>query len=129
MLQMWFVIQYQNVKECKALKAKCSYCSKIGHFNKVSPQENVNHVDNTEDWRCHSGNNRNRDVPIKYLEHSTVKQSPKIYCCKKRFLEKLNHLVKILTDTRAKMSVCYKQQAKLSGIYDKMTILCRNTPI
>ena len=25
-----------------------------------------------------------------------------------------------MIDTRAKMSVCYKQQAKLWGIYDKM---------
>ena len=44
-----FAIQYQNVKESKALKAKCSYCNKIGHFTKVCLQENVNHVDNTEE--------------------------------------------------------------------------------
>ena len=59
--------------------------------------------------RCHSGNNRKWDIPIKHSEHSTVKQSPKTYRCKKRFQEKLisyNRLVKILIDTGAKVPVC-----------------------
>ena len=65
-------------------------CNKIGHFTKVCHQKNVNRVDNTEETgRCHSGNNRNGDIPIKHLEHSTVKQSPEIYHCKKRLQEKL----------------------------------------
>ena len=42
---------------------------------------------------------------------------PKFTAVKKDFQK---NLVKILIDTRAKMSVCYKQQAKLWGIYDKM---------
>ena len=35
--------------------------------------------------RYHSGNNRDGDIPIKYLERSIVKQYPDIYRCKKRF--------------------------------------------
>ena len=39
----------KHIKECKALKAKCSNCRKIGHFTKVCQQKNVNRVDNTKE--------------------------------------------------------------------------------
>ena len=39
----------KHIKECKALKAKCSNCNKICHFAKACQQKNVNRVDNTEE--------------------------------------------------------------------------------
>ena len=41
----------KHIKECKALKAKCSNCNEIGHFAKVCQQKNVNHVGNTEEQK------------------------------------------------------------------------------
>ena len=39
----------KHIKECKALKAKCSNCKKIGHFAKACQQKNANRVDNTKE--------------------------------------------------------------------------------
>ena len=50
MLQMRFAIQYQTHKSVALhKKAKCSNCSKIGHFAKVCRQKNLNRVNNTEE--------------------------------------------------------------------------------
>ena len=79
----------KHIKHCKVLRAKCSNCQKIGHFAKVLSRERCKLCrQHRKTERCHSENNRNGDIPIKHLEHSTVKQSPEIYRCKKRFRKK-----------------------------------------
>ena len=114
----------KHIKDCKALKGKCSNCNKIGHFAKVRQQKNVNRVDNTEEQQ---------DVTQEATEMETYQLNiwniqlsnnlPKFTAVKNNFKKNLlaiNHLVKILIDTGAKVSVCGEQQAKLLGIYDIM---------
>ena len=110
-------VSTKHIKECKALKAQCSNCNKIGHFAKVCQQKNVNCVDSTD-----SGNNRNGHIPVLQLERSTVKQSPKFTVVKSDFKKNLlinNRSIKTLINAGAIMSVCREQQAKLRKSYDK----------
>ena len=98
---------------------------KIGHSAKVCQQKNVNRVDNTEEQE---------DVTQEIRTMETYQQNiwsvqllnnlPKFTAVKKNDFKKNllvnNHLVKILIDTGAKVSVCGEQQEKLWEIYDKM---------
>ena len=107
----------KHIKQCEALKAKCSNCNKIGHFAKVYQQKNVNCVDNTEEQE---------DVTQETTEMKTYQLSiwniqlpnnlPKFTAVKNDFKKNLlvnNRLVKILINTGANVSVSGEQQAKL----------------
>ena len=112
------------MQECKALKAKCSNCSKIGHFTKVCQQKNVNRVDNTEEQEDSIEETTEMDTcQLNIWNIQLSNNLPKFTAVKNDFKKNLlvnNRLVKILIDTGAKVSVCGEQQAKLWGIYDKM---------
>ena len=112
------------MKECKALKAQCSDCNKIGHFAKVCQQKNVTCVGNTENQEDVTQDTTEIDT---YQLHSQKVQLlnhfPKFAAVKNDFKKNLlvnSRLIKTLINTGAIMSVCGEQQAKLWGIYDKM---------
>ena len=114
----------KHIKECKALKAKCSNCNKIGHFTKVCQQKNVNRVGNTEEQEDVTQETKEVETyQLNIWNIQLLNNLPKFTAVKNDFKKNLlvnNRLVKILIDTGAKLSVCNQRQAKLCGIYDKM---------
>ena len=108
------------IKECKILRLKCSNCNKIGTFAK----ENVNRINNIEDKE--DINQEATDMESCQLNIWNVQllnNVLKFTVVKNDFKRNLlvnNRLVKILIDTRAKVSVWFDQQVTFWGIYEKM---------
>ena len=114
------------IKECKILRLKCSNCNKTGPFAK----ENVNRINNIEDKE--DINQETTDMESCQLNIWNVqllKIVLKVTVVKNDFKRNLllnNRLVKILIDTRAKVSVWFDQQVTFSGIYEKMKPMFSN---
>ena len=105
----------------QSLKNKSSNCDKIGHFAKVFQHKNVNYVNNTEEQKDIDQEATEMETyQLNFCNVQLVNNLPKFTAVKndfKKYLLLNNHLVKIMIDSRAKVSVYGKQ---LLGIYDKM---------
>ena len=97
------------MKECKALKEKCSNCNKIGYFAKVCQQKNVNPFDNTEEQEDVTQETTEMETyQLNIWNVQLLNNLPKFTAVKIDFKKNLlvnNRLVKILIDTGANVFV------------------------
>ena len=110
-----------HMKKCRAVKAKCFNCNKIGHFTDVCKQKSIQvtdvALDNTEDTASETYRLNIWKIKASQNTPTFISKDSNNFQCR---LIVNNNSAQLLVDTGAKVSVCGMKQASEWGILNRI---------